>query len=128
MSSVSKPRRHRRHRQGHDAGGVAGLHVHELGLETAAFRPAVIHAVEDVGPVIRLGAARARLDGEDRVVAVELAGEERADLDLVELGDHRVHLRGEFGAELVFFLGGTGLDEFDHHVEIGDAFAEIDHG
>jgi hypothetical protein len=80
-----------------DAGLVAGLHVLHLDGEAAALGPAVVHAEKHVGPVVRLGAARARLDGEDGVVLVELAGEEGGDLELVELGDHR----GDLSVELL---------------------------
>jgi hypothetical protein len=59
-----------------DAGGVAGLHVHELDGVIAPLGPAGIHAKHDVSPVVGLGAAGAGLDGEDGVVAVELTGEE----------------------------------------------------
>ena len=56
-----------------DAGLVAGLQVDDLALEAAALGPAQVHAQQHLGPVLRLGAARARMDRDDRVLAIELA-------------------------------------------------------
>ena len=99
-----------------DAGGVAGLHVHELDGVIAPLGPAGIHAKHDIGPVVGLGATGAGLDGEDGVVAVELAGEEGGDLELVEFSRER----GEGAGELlvVGFLGGgvfAGHELVHHH-------------
>ena len=77
-----------------DARLVAGQHILHLDREAAALGPAVVHAEEHVGPVARFGAARARLDAEDGVVAVELAAQETLQLDPVEI-------RGERGDRLV---------------------------
>ena len=109
-----------------DAGLVAGLHVLQFHGEAAALGPAVVHAEEHVGPVVRLGAARAGLDGEDGVVAVELAGEERGDLEGVELGDHAGHGLVEFpGVNLELGPAG-GFDELDHDVEVLDPLVKGD--
>ena len=71
-------------------GFVAGLHVDDLALEAAALGPAEIHAQEHLGPVLRLGAAGAGMDGDDGVLAVVLAAE------------HLLGLAGlDFGAQLV---------------------------
>ena len=58
-----------------DAGLVARLVVDELALEAAALAPAQVHAQQHLGPVLRLGAAGARVDGDDGVEAVVLAAE-----------------------------------------------------
>src|SRR5919109_640136 len=41
--------------------------VDHLGLEAALLGPAEVHAQEDLGPVLRVGAAGVGLDGDDRV-------------------------------------------------------------
>ena len=49
----------------------------ELGLEAAVVCPAQVHAQEHLGPVLGVGAARARVDRDDGVAGVVLAVEER---------------------------------------------------
>ena len=58
-----------------DARLVAGLHVHHFALEAAALGPADVHAQQHLGPVLRLGAAGAGMDGDDGVAAIVLAAE-----------------------------------------------------
>ena len=50
-------------------GLVTDLHVLQLHLKPAPFRPAVVHAEKHVRPIVGLGATRARLNRENRVVA-----------------------------------------------------------
>ena len=64
-----------RERRALDPGLVAGLHVDHLALEAAPLGPAQIHAQEHLGPVLRLGPARAGMDGDDGVLTVVLAAE-----------------------------------------------------
>jgi hypothetical protein len=59
-----------------DAGLLAFLLIDDLGLEAVALGPAEVHPEEHLGPVGRLGAARAGADREDRAALVVLAGEE----------------------------------------------------
>ena len=84
-----------------DAGLVAVEIVHELDGVAVALGPHVVHAVEHARPVLRLGAARAGVEGEDGVVRVILAGQQRLEphgferlLEAVkfalEVGQHRV--------------------------------------
>ena len=61
-----------------------------------ALGPHVVHAVEHRGPVLRLGAARAGVEGQDRVVRVVLAREQGRQA-------HRLGLFGE-GGELALQL------------------------
>ena len=61
-------------------GLFAGLVVEHLALEAAALRPLEVHAQQHLGPVLRLGAAGARVDGHDGVGAVVLAAEHLLDL------------------------------------------------
>ena len=59
----------------------AGLRVQDRRAETLALRPAQVHAQQHFRPVLRFGAARARLDGEDGVQAVAFAGKQRGRLE-----------------------------------------------
>ena len=61
-------------------GFVARLIVDHLALEAAALGPPQIHAQQHLRPVLRLGAAGARMDGDDRVLAIVLAAEHLLDL------------------------------------------------
>ena len=61
-------------------GLVAGLRLEQFALEAAALGPAQVHAQDHLGPVLRLGAARARVHGDDRVLGVVLAAEHLLDL------------------------------------------------
>ena len=49
---------------------VAGQQVNRLHLEAVTLRPAHIHSQKHLRPVLRLGAARARVQGQYRVVRV----------------------------------------------------------
>ena len=69
-----------------DAGLGPGRHLVELDVEAAALGPAQVHAQQHVGPVLGVGPALAGLDLADGVGLVVLAGEQRAQLELVEVG------------------------------------------
>ena len=62
---------------GLDARLIAGLVVHELIGVAVALSPAGIHPVEHLRPVLGLGAACSGVEGEDGVVGVVLAGQQR---------------------------------------------------
>ena len=66
-------------------GLVARLAVEHLALEAAALRPAQVHAQQHLGPVLRLGAAGARMDRDDGVLAIVLAAEHLLGLAGVDL-------------------------------------------
>ena len=74
-----------------DARFLAHHQIDQLDGERRALGPAQVHALQHVGPVLRLGAARAGLDLNDRVALVIRPGErqlERVLLDLLtDLGD-----------------------------------------
>ena len=63
------------HLKGHrlDAGLIAFLNINDAGGVAAPLDPALVHAHEHVGPVARLGATRAGIDGEVGVGLVEFA-------------------------------------------------------
>ena len=66
----------------------------DLGLEAASLGPAQVHAEEHLGPVLRVGAALAAVDRDERVAGVVLAGEERV---LLEPGQLALERRDEPG-------------------------------
>ena len=78
------------HRDGRalDARLFTGLKIDDLAREAAAFRPPEIHAQQHFRPVLRLGAAGARVDGKDRVGVVVRPAEH-----LLDLG--RLYLHGQ---------------------------------
>ncbi len=84
------------HRHALDPGLVARLQIHDLTAETPPLRPAHVHAHQHLGPILRLGAASAGMDGDDRVLLVELAGQHGPDLRGLNVA--RVSLQG--GAEI----------------------------
>ena len=80
-----------------DAGLLPGAGLEQLDLEAAPLGPAHLHPQHHLGPVLGVGAARAGVDGHERVARVVVAGEqplllgaEQARLDgrdrLLELG------------------------------------------
>ena len=64
-------------------------------LEPASLRPADVHPVEHLGPVLRLRAAGARVDLEDRVGAVVLPRQKRRQLGLLDPRFQSGHRRRE---------------------------------
>jgi hypothetical protein len=62
-----------------------------------ALAPAEVHALQHLRPVGRLGAARSRADGQDRVLGVVLAAEQEQRAFARELGSQRVRLARKVG-------------------------------
>ena len=73
------------HREGRglQPGFFTRLVIVKHGLESLPLGPAQIHAQQHVGPVLRLGAARAGMDGHDGVARVVLARKQRLGFELV---------------------------------------------
>src|SRR5450759_892977 len=69
-----------------EAGFVAFLRVVHLDLERTVLEPAQVHAQQHLGPVLRLGAAGAGMDGHDRAALVVLAAEEAQLFPTLEVG------------------------------------------
>ena len=67
-----------------DAGLFAVDIVHHLELEAVLVRPLHIHTVEHLRPVLRLGAARAGVEGQNGVAVIVLTGEQRREADLLD--------------------------------------------
>ncbi len=79
---------------------LPGARLDELGLETAVGGPAQVHAQQHLGPVLRVGAARAGVNRDDSVAGVVLAVEQRVLLEPLELAAERLQLGLDVGREL----------------------------
>jgi hypothetical protein len=101
-----------------DARLLAGLGVDHVGLEPVALAPAQVHPQEHVGPVGRLGPARAGADRHDRVLGVVLAREQEQRALARELRPERVRLTGEVSLRVGIGRVGEQLLEL---LEIGHA-------
>ena len=69
-----------------ETGLVAVEIVEHLEFKAVLVRPLHIHAVEHLRPVLRLGAARAGVEGQNRVAVVVFAGKERRESCLLHIG------------------------------------------
>ncbi len=96
-----------------EPGLVARLIVDHLALEAAALRPAQVHAQQHLGPVLRLGAAGARMNRDDGVLAIVLAAEHLLDLAGLHFLVERVERLRELGVDRLARLG-----PFDEHGEV----------
>ena len=68
-----------------DARFLAGQDVGDLGLEAQALAEAQVHAQQDLGPVLALGAAGAGVDAQEGVAGVAFAVEVMLDLGLLDV-------------------------------------------
>ena len=75
-----------------DARNLAGRLLEHVDGVAVPLGPLQIHAQQHRRPVLRLGAALAGLDVEERVVRVHLAREHAAELEYLELLRHVLHL------------------------------------
>ena len=106
---------------------VAVLQVVDLDLEAAALEPAQVHAQQHLGPVLRLGAAGAGVDGEDRAALVVLAAEEAQLLAALQVGLEGGDAGHELLQELV--VHGVAAQLLTHELlgglEIGEPAFEL---
>jgi hypothetical protein len=93
--------------------------LEHLRLESTPLRPAEVHAEQHLGPVLRLEAAGAGVDLDDRVAGVVLAAEELLQLQVVERRRDDVDL----GLELRERLGVALLRELEEDLRLVDALA-----
>ena len=91
--------------------------VDHLGLEPLALTPAQVHAHQHLRPVLRLGAARARMDGEDRGLGVVRARQHDLELELFQLATQAGHAVGDLGIEAAVVAGFLG--ELQQDTEVG---------
>ncbi len=110
-------------RRGRDAGLGARLHLVDLDVEAAPLAPAGEHAQEHLGPVGGVGAAGTGVDLADRVALVVLAGEQRAQLELVELADETGDPLRDLGLDRVVTLLAAELVE---RLDVGEPLLEAD--
>ena len=105
-----------------EAGFIAIEIVENLIGIAVALRPAGIHPVEHLAPVLGFGAAGACLEGDQGIVAVVLTGEERFKTRLLHLL-LQVFIAGLQLVEhrLVIFLNGH-LADGHHVVPLGDPY------
>ena len=68
-----------------DSGAFARLRVNHRRDISLAFGPAQVHAQQHFRPVLRFGAARTRLDGQNGVEPVALAGKHGAGFELADV-------------------------------------------
>ena len=69
-------------------------------VEARALGPAQVHTEEHLGPVLRLGPAGAGVEHGDGVVVVELAAEQRRELELPQVRLEPAHRARELGLHL----------------------------
>ena len=101
-----------------DAGLLRVLGVEDVEPEVVALGPAGVHAQQHLGPVLRVDPARTRVDLHQGVALVVVAGQQRADLELLD----RAAERGQRGLDLgqqVLVL------ELDGRTRVVDAGAEV---
>ena len=85
-------------------GFLTRARLEQLGLEPSIVGPAEVHAQHHLGPVLRVGAARAADDRHDSVALVVLAVEERLLLETLELTLQRRYRLRDLRAELAVHL------------------------
>src|SRR6185295_16873769 len=83
-----------------DAGLLPRAGLEQLDLEAALLGPAHLHAQDHLRPVLGVGAARARVDGDERVALGVLAAEEALLLEVLEALLDAVELIGDLVGEL----------------------------
>ena len=100
---------------GLDARLVAVEQVDLAHLEAHALGVADVHAVEHLRPVLRLGAARARVQREQGVAAVVFAVEQRGEPERVEVFAHALQFAPDLlGHGVVVLL----LGQLHHHLDV----------
>jgi hypothetical protein len=95
------------------------LIVDHLAPEAAALGPAHVHAQQHVGPVLRLGAAGARVNRDDRVLPIQLARQHRPDFAVLDVFAERVERAIEIGRDVLALSRPV-----DEHAEILSLAAE----
>jgi hypothetical protein len=92
------------------SGFLAWLILEHFGFEATLLGPLEIHAQQHLGPVLRLGAAGAGLDVDERVHRIHLAGEHALELQLADL-------RLELGQVIGHRLRGVVVAVGDRHFQ-----------
>ena len=96
--------------------------VEDRHLEAVPLRPPDVHPHQHLGPVLRLGAAGAGVDREQRVAAVLGALEHGLELERLDAAGELVGLPGHLG---LHGLVGLGLEQLGHLDRALDALIQI---
>ena len=94
--------------RGLDARLLARARLQQLDLEAAPLGPAHLHPQHHLGPVLRVGAAGARVDGHERVAGVVVAGEQPLLLGRGQAGLDGVQRLAELVRDLRVLVGELG--------------------
>ena len=105
---------------GLDAGLLPRARLQQLDLEAAPLGPAHLHPQHHLGPVLGVGAARAGVDGHERVAGVVGAGEQALLLERREARLDRAERLLDLGGELRVLLG-----ELDEPLEVVDVARQL---
>ena len=100
----------------------ARLIVDQLALESAALHPPHVHPQQHFGPVLRLGSARAWMNGDDGVLGVVGTAQHLLDFAGLHFLVEDVEALGELP-----FYGFTGLHPLGQHVEVVALAAQREH-
>ena len=101
---------------------TAFQYVKDVDLEAVSLRPAGIHTVEHLVPVLGLGAAGSGVEIEDSVVLIVLAGEQRSQRQSIHLVGERGKLRLDVGDHaFVVFLG----SHIEHYLDVLGGLCEL---
>ena len=92
-------------RRGFNSRFFARLLVVHFRLEPLKLGPAQVHAQQDLRPVLRLGAARARMDRHDGVARIVVAGEQCLGFDAVDQFVQAIQVALQFGVDVFAFTG-----------------------
>ncbi len=112
-----------------DARDLAGRLVEHVDREAVLLAPAQVHPKQHRGPVLRLGAAGAGLDVEERVVRVHLAREHAPKLECSDVGRDAVHLADQVREQgRVVFLARERVQLLGFAERLVDAAQRADDG
>ncbi len=92
-------------------GLLSGLQVDQFELVPLALHPARVHAEEHVGPVLGLGAAGARIDGDNRIAIIVFAVQHDVDRKAVHAPAQLLGLAADIGEHGLIVLLDRHLQE-----------------
>ena len=103
-----------------DAGDFARKQFADLDLPTARLTPALVHSQEHAGPVARLGAAGAGVDGENAVAAVVRPVEQQLEFERFDFPGELGQVGRQLGLNI--FLRGLVLavGQLEHRLHVGE--------
>ena len=112
---------------GRDTGLGAFGDVVDLALKATPLGPTPVHAQQHLGPVLRVGATRARLDRAHRITLVVLAGEQRPQFEFVEALLGRVDRLADLGFDRIVAFFFRQLEQRRRVVDAPfELFVEVD--